>query len=116
MLAIASQVLPVVGIEQGSSMQRTLMLLIPSLAPGLSCFPFIIEYLGESTLSWAALADVGNKLFVLVFLYLLAMHWYYQRKKSTDTGKTNQRLKELLIFLLIAMRRLDLKASLRPSK
>src|SRR5680860_434898 len=56
--------------------KRTLMMLLPSLAPGLSCFPFIVVYLGDDSLALAALADVGNKIFVLILLYMLAMHWY----------------------------------------
>lgn len=100
MLIAASWILPVMGITKESPQQRTLMLLIPSLAPGLSCFPFIVEYLGEETLAWAALADVGNKVFVLVFLYLLAMHWYYHRKKINHKGENNNRLKELLLSLV----------------
>ena len=55
------------------------MMLLPSLAPGLSCFPFIIVYLGDEYLALAALADVGNKIFVLILLYMLAMHWYHLR-------------------------------------
>src|SRR6188768_1921733 len=52
---------------------RSLMLLIPSLAPGLSCFPFILEYSGEGTVAVAALADLGNKIFVLIIAYVIAM-------------------------------------------
>ena len=59
--------------------KRTLSLLLPSLAPGLSCFPFIMAYMEEESLALAALADVGNKIFVLLFLYLVAMYWYRQR-------------------------------------
>src|SRR5882762_922289 len=57
---------------------RTLIMLVPSLAPGLSCFPFIMEYSGQSSLAMAALADVGNKIFVLIISYTIAMKWYYQ--------------------------------------
>src|SRR5690606_11195026 len=32
------------GISKHSDTGRTLMLLVPSLAPGLSCFPFISEF------------------------------------------------------------------------
>ena len=63
--------LKLMGVESDSSKGRTLKLLLPSLAPGLSCFPFILEYLGEKSLADAALADVGNKFFVLIFLYHL---------------------------------------------
>lgn len=54
---------------------RSLMLLFPSLAPGLTVYPFIEQFLGRSGLAWVALADMGNKLFVLVGLYALAMYW-----------------------------------------
>lgn len=70
--------LPVLGFPRDSPAFRTLLLLIPSLAPGLSCFPFLMEYLGEEMLAQAALADVGNKIFVLLLLYGVAMHFYYQ--------------------------------------
>ena len=56
---------------------RTLIMLIPSLAPGLSCLPFIMEYSGQGPLAMAALADVGNKIFVLVISYTIAMRWYF---------------------------------------
>ena len=59
---------------------RTLILLIPSLAPGLSSFPFILEYSGEASLAVAALADLGNKVFVLVIAYLIAMKWYFAER------------------------------------
>ncbi len=78
--------------------KRTLLMLMPSLAPGLSCFPFISEYLGSDALAMAALADVGNKVFVLILLYLLAMHWYYHRASGTE--KQRNRLRELLTSLI----------------
>lgn len=59
-------------------------LLIPSLAPGLSCFPFILEFLGEDYLAKAAMADLGNKFFVLFILYLLAIKWYYKNQSITQ--------------------------------
>ncbi|MEM8894909.1 MAG: permease [Bacteroidota bacterium] len=81
------------------SRRRTLMMLIPSLAPGLSCFPFLAEYLGDESVALAALADVGNKLFVLLLLYLLAMHWYY--KFNSQKGEANKgKLKQLVMALL----------------
>ncbi len=67
------------------SQYRTLIMLVPSLAPGLSCFPFIMEYSGQSALAMAALADVGNKIFVLIISYTIAMKWYYEvNKKHTE--------------------------------
>ena len=83
------------GEDRKSPTMRTLLMLIPSLAPGLSCFPFVAEYLGEDPLARAALADVGNKVFVLILLYILAMRWYYanQHKERQPSGK---RLRALL--------------------
>lgn len=81
---------PVVGLEKNSPAGRTLMLLIPSLAPGLSCFPFIAEFLGEKDLALAALADVGNKFFVLIFLYIMALNMYLgngDREEVNMAGK-----------------------------
>lgn len=80
-------VLPLMGIGKNTPEYRTAKLLIPSLAPGLSCFPFVLEFLGEDYLAKAAMADLGNKIFVLFFLYLVAMNWHYalqsnQRKKG----------------------------------
>jgi malate permease and related proteins len=66
---------------------RTLVLLIPSLAPGLSCFPFILEFNGESGLAMAALADIGNKIFVLIIAYIIAMKWYYDSYKEISGDK-----------------------------
>lgn len=78
---------------------RTLIMLIPSLAPGLSCFPFIVEYSGQGPLAMAALADVGNKIFVLIISYTIAMKWYYEvnHQKSVDS---RTKLKELGLALL----------------
>jgi hypothetical protein len=70
-------VLPIMGIGKGSPEYRTAKLLVPSLAPGLSSFPFILEFLGEDYLAKSAMADLGNKVFVLFFLYLVAMNWHY---------------------------------------
>lgn len=78
--------------------QRTLMMLLPSLAPGLSCFPFLAEYLGDEAVALAALADVGNKLFVLLLLYLLAMHWYYKHNAQQDKQE-NSKVRQLVLDL-----------------
>ncbi len=88
-------------IENDSAKGRTLKMLLASMAPGLSCFPFIIEYLGEKPLAYAALTDVGNKIYGLIILYVLAMHWYYQRL-DTDSGKRSikQKVGELVKTLL----------------
>lgn len=79
---------------------RTLLLLLPSFAPGLSCFPFLTEYLGEESLAIGALADVGNKVFGLIILYLLAMTWHYRQLRSDLVKKTSDRYKKLFISLL----------------
>jgi predicted permease len=66
---------------------RTLLLLIPSLAPGLSCFPFILEFSGETTVATAAVADLGNKVFVLVIAYILAMRWHFHQQREPGTAR-----------------------------
>ena len=65
---VSGQILPRLGFARDTPGWRTMMMLVPSLAPGLSAFPFILEYLGDTTLALAALADVGNKVFVLIIL------------------------------------------------
>ena len=73
---------------------KTVNLLFSSLAPGLSCFPFLVEYATEDALAFAALADVGNKVFVLVILYLVAMRWHYNTQQFTNLS-AKSRLKRL---------------------
>ncbi len=98
---VSGLVLPKLGLQSGSTDWRTMMLLLPSLAPGLSVFPFILEYLGDSPLALAALADVGNKVFVLVILYLVAMNWYYARRGAGATKVDRKgKLKGLGLSLL----------------
>ena len=80
--------------------KRTIMMLLPSLAPGLSCFPFIAVYLGDDYLALSALADVGNKIFVLIMLYMLAMHWYNLRSIKDAKESTKSKLKGLVISLI----------------
>jgi malate permease and related proteins len=99
MLIISYFILPLFGMSANGTEHRTWMMLFPSLAPGLSCFPFITEYLGEEALAWAALGDVGNKLFVLVITYLLAMSWYY-RLHQINSGTNSQKIKSLLITMV----------------
>ena len=60
--------------------RRTLLLMLPSLAPYLSCFPFIAEFSNDSIIGLAAIADTGNKIFILLFLYFLAMYWAYGKQ------------------------------------
>ena len=99
LLGASRFMLPFLGVAHDSRQGRTLMMLLPSLAPGLSCFPFLLEYWGEKVLAWAALTDVGNKFFVLILLYMLAMHWYYAAQKET-ANHSESRLKRLLVSLI----------------
>lgn len=78
---------------------RTLVLLIPSLAPGLSCFPFILEFGGESGLAIAALADIGNKVFVLIIAYVIAMKWYYEAHREIS-GKQKVNVRDVMLSLV----------------
>ena len=80
--------------------KRTLKMLIPSLAPGLSCFPFLLEYFGEEALANAAIADIGNKLFVLVILYVVAFRWYYRMNQSNEKKGNSSQYKALLRSLI----------------
>jgi len=86
LFAISPFLLPIVGVQKNTPAYRTARLLIPSLAPGLSCFPFVLEFLGEGYLAKAAMADLGNKVFVLIILYLVAMHWFYTRNQEARAG------------------------------
>ncbi|WP_235295212.1 AEC family transporter [Portibacter lacus] len=90
------------GIKYDSAKGRTILLLSASMAPGLSCFPFIIEYLGEQSLAYAAFADVGNKFFGLILLYLIAMHWFYKLtiRKGEKSTKEGGKIKGLLLALV----------------
>lgn len=98
LLGVFFKVLPWFGLQTKGATGRTMLMLLPSLAPGLSCFPFLIEYLGDESLALAALADVGNKVFVLILLYLLAMRWYYQ---GVETNQAQQgKLKALALSLV----------------
>lgn len=94
--------LPHIGAAKDTKEWRTMVLLIPSLAPGLSCMPFVLEYLGEDALALSALADVGNKIFVLIVLYLVAMNWFYRQQGSTGSAGPGKRakLRDLGVSLL----------------
>ncbi|WP_435139604.1 permease [Formosa sp. A9] len=102
--------LTVLGINN-TAIRNTSRLLIPSLAPGLSCFPFILEFLGTPFLAKAAMADLGNKFFVLFVLYLVAITWYRKNQESAPEP-LKHKLKALAkvmllepvnIFILIAL-------------
>ncbi|MEL7162647.1 MAG: hypothetical protein AAFN92_17955, partial [Bacteroidota bacterium] len=100
----ARSALPRLGFARDTREWRTMSMLVPSLAPGLSCFPFVMEYLGDESLALAALADVGNKIFVLIILYIIAMNWYYRLRgageaDTTDPGR-REKLKDLGLSLL----------------
>ena len=99
LFALAPALLKFIGLKRGTANFRTAHLLIPSLAPGLSCFPFILEYLGESYLAKAAMADLGNKVFVLLILYLIAMRWHYKTQEVKGTSNSSK-LKNLLIAMV----------------
>ncbi|MEC8884228.1 MAG: permease [Bacteroidota bacterium] len=92
-------VFPLLGIKKGNPNYRTGQLLLSSLAPGLSCFPFILEYLGDSYLAKAAMADLGNKVFVLLVLYLVAMRWHYKTQEIENTSN-RAKFKSLCIAMV----------------
>lgn len=100
LLLVIPALLRLFDVQKGSKESRTLKLLLPSLAPGLSCFPFILEFLGEEELAFAALADVGNKVFVLIILYMLAMNMYLRLKGTDGQPAQENKLKSLLISLV----------------
>jgi malate permease and related proteins len=81
------------------SQHRAAILLLPSLAPGLSCFPFILEYSGELPFAMAALGDIGNKVFVLIIAYLIAMKWYFANHALIE-GTSKSKIKDLLKALV----------------
>ena len=88
--------------------KRTLMLMMPSLAPYLSCFPFIAEFSNDTIIGLAAIADTGNKIFILIFLYFLAMYWAYGKqifgKQELKTNKfINVLLQPINLSILIAL-------------
>lgn len=100
MLAASKYVLSRTLPTKENAKKRTLMMLLPSLAPGLSCFPFIVVYLGDDSLALAALADVGNKIFGLILLYMLAMHWYHLRAVKDKRASSKSKLKSLVLSLV----------------
>ena len=79
---------------------RVAILLLPSLAPGLSCFPFILEFGGELPFAMAALADIGNKIFVLIIAYLIAMKWYLKSNQGAKEDRGESKLKDLVRALV----------------
>lgn len=99
MLGAMKYLMPFFGIEPKTPAMRTMMLMMPSLAPGLTCFPFVVAYLGDDVLAWAALADIGNKLFFLIFAYLLAMSMFYRHQELVSQSN-GQKIKQLLLAML----------------
>ena len=99
LFAITPLLLTIVGINIHSDKGRSARLLIPSLAPGLSCFPFILEFLGEVSLGKAAMGDLGNKFFVLFLLYLVALKWHY-KNADFEANSLKTKLKSLAKTLL----------------
>ncbi len=87
------------GVEKDSPTGRTLVMLLPSLAPGLSCFPFIAEFLGQESVAMAAMGDVGNKFFVLIFLYVVALNMFLKNAKSEEANLSTK-IKSLLLNLV----------------
>lgn len=101
MLLMTRGFLPLMHPGASAQRRRTWTLLLPSLAPGLSCFPFVMAYLDDAMVALAALADVGNKFFGLILLYLLAMHWYRRVAVRPDQGSSlGKKVKELCLALL----------------
>jgi hypothetical protein len=99
LFAVTPFLLSIVGIKKDSEKGRSAKLLIPSLAPGLSCFPFILEFLGDGSLAKSAMADLGNKFFVLFLLYLVALKWHY-KNADFEANSLKSKLKSLLKTLL----------------
>lgn len=99
LFSVTPVLLYIVGIDKESPSGRSARLLIPSLAPGLSCFAFILEFLGEEALAKAAMADLGNKFFVLFLLYLVAIKWHY-KKEAFSEKSLKAKFKSLGLTLL----------------
>jgi len=107
----APLMLKAVNIAPNSDKGKSGRLLLSSLAPGLSCFPFILEFLGDASLAKAAMADLGNKVYVLFILYLVALNWYFKNQQgqiSSSSLKMRSVLKSLIyepvnLFILSAL-------------
>ncbi len=95
MFGAAYFLLPYLFPAKDEAANRTQSLLLPSLAPGLSCFPFIVAYLGDDQLALAALADVGNKFFGLILLFIIATYWYRKRSVVKTQSSQINKIKDL---------------------
>jgi hypothetical protein len=98
----------IMGKNTPEANKRTLMLMLPSLAPYLSCFPFLVEFSDDTVIGLAAIADTGNKIFILIFLYLLAMYWAYGKeifgKKEIKSNKLiDTLLQPINLSIIIAL-------------
>lgn len=98
LLAISAGLAKLVFSNQEQARSRALMLMFPSLSPGLTAYPFIEEFLGKSGLAWASMADLGNKVFVLIGLYVLALYW--QQQATRQVGNIRQQLSTIGLTLL----------------
>lgn len=94
---ITPGILYLVGERGNTAIGRTTRMLLPSLAPGLSCFPFVLEFLGQEYLAKAAMADLGNKFFVLLVLYLVAVKWF--RKNCEGLAPEKSRRSKVVALL-----------------
>ena len=90
-------ILPAVWKDIPRNDLRTLTLMLPSLAPYLSCFPFISEFSNQSALGMAAIGDTGNKIFILIFLYFLAMYWSCNKQTFGKNKKSSIKIKDILL-------------------
>ena len=90
-------ILPIIMGNTSVADKRTLMLMLPSLAPYLSCFPFLTEFSDDTIIGLAAIADTGNKLFILIFLYLLAMYWSYGKEIFSNKKAEYNKLIDILL-------------------
>ena len=99
-LLLSPFVLKLTGLHNDYKKSRTLLLLLPSFAPGISCFPIIEEFLGSEYLVKASFLDFGNKLFVLVFLLGLSFH-LHRSTQGIKKRKNKISIKSILknIFL-----------------
>jgi predicted MFS family arabinose efflux permease len=59
-----------------------------------------MAYLGDEQLAIAALADVGNKFFGLILLFLVATYWYRKRSIKNNNASTQEKLKDLGLSLI----------------
>ncbi len=91
LLAIGFGIAKLLFKSQEAAQARALILLFPSLAPGLTVYPFIEQFSGRQGLAWAALADMGNKLFVLIGLYILAFVWMQRSQRTSPNGHPSGR-------------------------